>query len=445
MAQDASPKLVRACAILGVTPHVSPRARREVLAGARAGARRLDRELRPGEIALITGPSGGGKSTLLAQLARPVRRRGHRVITVDPCRIVRSGASLIDFLPGSPEEAMRTLARAGLADATILARRPSELSEGQRFRLALALAMSRAGRGAATLLIDEFGSTLDRASGACLARTLARWTRSQSQVRVVCATAHDDLLTPLSPDVVARQPLRAPTELVRRAVTHSRVRFLIERGSITDYDRLARFHYRAGRPATVVRVLRAIAPRGELAGALVVSMPTLNGAWRDRAWPRRFRTACKRADAARLARELRTISRVIIEPRWRGAGLAVRLVRAYLRRPLTPATEAVAAMGACSPFFARAGMTEYRLPPSRRDARLLDALEHLGAAPESLLARAPGLLRSRLLVRELRFWANAAGPTRPLLESPLRALGTSAALALLTPRIAYAHTRRSRT
>src|SRR5205823_1709377 len=111
-----------------------------------------------------------------------------------------------------------------------------------------------------------------------------------------------------------------------------------------------------------------------LAAVLVVSMPTLNGRWRELAWPGRFCGGDQRACARRLNEEVRTISRVIVEPRWRGLGVATRLVREYLRSPLTEKTEAAAAMGVCCPFFEAAGMRAWRLEPDRRGVRLLGAL-----------------------------------------------------------------------
>jgi GNAT superfamily N-acetyltransferase len=79
-----------------------------------------------------------------------------------------------------------------------------------------------------------------------------------------------------------------------------------------------------------------------------------------------------------LNAEVRCISRVVVDPRWRGLGLAVRLVKAALAEPTTPITEALAAMGRVNPFFERAGMTAYPRPTHAHDARLLAALARSG-------------------------------------------------------------------
>ncbi|HRQ71742.1 MAG TPA: hypothetical protein PLU35_01805 [Phycisphaerales bacterium] len=226
----------------------------------------------------------------------------------------------------------------------------------------------------------------------------------------------------------------------------------IEPGTMRDYDALAVFHYRAGPPATVARghsgmpaILRARdAETGSLVGVLVVSMPTLNGSWRELAWPGRYSTADKRRNAARINAELRCISRVVVDPRWRGLGVAGRLVRAYLENPLTLATEALAAMGSLCPFFERAGMTPYTLPPASHDARLLDALWECGVEPWSLLD--PPLAQRTLerrpwLERELRAWARGSPTTRRHAAADAPALTRLAAARVSVRITAYAAVR----
>lgn len=220
-------------------------------------------------------------------------------------------------------------------------------------------------------------------------------------------------------------------------------------GRISDYDALARHHYRAGRPATIApslpgrpAILAVRDSRGEAVGVLVASMPTLNGAWRGLAWPGRFSTGDPRLDAARLNREVRCISRVVVDPRYRGLGLASLLVREYLDHPLTPCTEAVAAMGRACGFFERSGMIAYHMPPTRRDARLLDALAAAGVEAWALLdpSRAVDALhRAPWLAREVAVWANASRATRSLMaHDPCELLARAATQAANRP-IAYAH------
>ena len=122
----------------------------------------------------MTGPTGSGKSTILRLLGEQLAARGDRAIVPTPCPPPER--ALVDQFRAPLNRTLRLLARVGLADAMLLGLRPAQLSEGQRWRLTLALAMEdAAGRGpGATLILVEFASTLDRLSARCLARVLGR-------------------------------------------------------------------------------------------------------------------------------------------------------------------------------------------------------------------------------------------------------------------------------
>jgi len=105
---------------------------------------------------------------------------------------------------------------------------------------------------------------------------------------------------------------------------------------------------------------------------------------------------------------LRTISRVVIDPNWRGLGLSVRLVRETLPRAGVPYVEALAAMAQVHPFFERAGMTRYDAPPPRQSERLKEALATAGLSRRD--ARSGPALRAaieRIEDASLRRWLDA--------------------------------------
>lgn len=182
----------------------------------------------------------------------------------------------------------------------------------------------------------------------------------------------------------------------------------ISTGNWQDYRALAHHHRRAAPPATHTLILTARTidhlSREILVGVLVISMPTLNGAWRQLAWPGRYCSSDKRRDTRTINQELRCISRVIVKPTYRGRGLAAALVRTYLRNPLSPCTEAVTRTTASRAFFERAGMTRYLLPPPIPDARLLDAAA-------SIADHAAVSHRHPLLARERQIWARHSPST----------------------------------
>ena len=220
-----------------------------------------------------------------------------------------------------------------------------------------------------------------------------------------------DRTTPSRPasltDRFAALPAPGPEALVQ-----------LEPGSLRDYAELAEHHYRAQRPATVTRVLRAVFPyrsaaarfRGQAAGSLVVgvlieSLPALQCVLRDQALGGRHgKIRDIRQRAALLNAELRCVSRVIVHPQFRGLGVAVALVRHALHTSTTLYTEALAAMGHVHPFFERAGMTAYQRPRHALDERLTDALRRAGFELIDLALLESVLRRIEQLPERQRVW-----------------------------------------
>ena len=156
-------------------------------------------------------------------------------------------------------------------------------------------------------------------------------------------------------------------------------RLWLEKGQASDYAELERFHYLPKRPATWAGVWTVRYRESEERGSGSLS-PTLPGrpAAQDRvvavgvlSYPVPCRRARERyfnltgqSFAQKLAfanANLRTISRVIVHPQFRGIGLASALVRHMCHHCPTPYIEASAAMGRAHPFFEKAGM--HRIDP----------------------------------------------------------------------------------
>lgn len=175
-------------------------------AEAQAIASRLERRLAPGVVVAIVGPSGSGKSSALRELRR---RLGGAVVEPRP---VPGRLAPIDAVRGSVGERLRRLTRAGLADATVLARPARTLSDGERWRLTLAVALARAEKAAGvrtrtTLLADEFAASLDPVTARTAAALAARAVRTGGRVAMVVATGRHELLGALQPDTVVRLEL----------------------------------------------------------------------------------------------------------------------------------------------------------------------------------------------------------------------------------------------
>lgn len=162
-----------------------------------------------GDIIYITGQSGGGKSVLLRELSAQMGARGKSVVNLD--HIVFEDKPLIDQIGADTNDAIKLLATAGINDAYLYVRKPSELSDGQRYRFRLAKAIET---GAEVWVADEFLAVLDRTSAKVIAYSLQKTAR-RAGATVIVATTHTDMVADLYPDLYIekryREKLRVET------------------------------------------------------------------------------------------------------------------------------------------------------------------------------------------------------------------------------------------
>jgi len=152
----------------------------------------------PGQILLLTGQSGAGKSTLLRSLIPKVPSASR--IHIDSLRL--GNLPVVDCIPlDSIEDRLNILSRVGLAEVYLWLRTPKHLSEGQRFRLKLAIALARAKSRPMTLFCDEFASSLDTLTALMISQTLRKSTNSRTNLRCILATGRDELISALKPDL----------------------------------------------------------------------------------------------------------------------------------------------------------------------------------------------------------------------------------------------------
>lgn len=152
-------------------------------------------DVNPGDVVYINGQSGSGKSQLLKALREEMEKEGLTVADIDT--VTFEEKALIDQIGDTMNAGVELLARAGLNDAYLLVRKPSELSDGQRYRLRMAKLFSSE---ADVIFADEFGAVLDRETAKAVAFNAQKWARSMGKTLVV-ATTHTDLVDELGPSV----------------------------------------------------------------------------------------------------------------------------------------------------------------------------------------------------------------------------------------------------
>jgi ABC-type ATPase with predicted acetyltransferase domain len=160
-------------------------------------------DLPAGTITLLTGPSGAGKSMLL----RAIRaRQDPSRPWIDLPQLSAPDLPLVDcFGEADLRGVLELLARVGLSEAWSYLRTPAELSEGQRWRLKLAMALHAAAALPNPIIAcDEFAALLDRVTAMVVAHRLRRAITTMPHVAAVVATSHDDLGPALAAEVIVR-------------------------------------------------------------------------------------------------------------------------------------------------------------------------------------------------------------------------------------------------
>lgn len=159
----------------------------------------------------------------------------------------------------------------------------------------------------------------------------------------------------------------------------------IIQGNLDDYKLLSRFHYRSCQTGPVAAVYKIIDthPAREriepVVGVIIYSMPAVSVMLRNVATHELFTKAgSSDANLQLVNNNIRTISRVVIEPRYRGLGLAYQLVKKTMPLLNMPYIEALAVMGKVNPFFEKAGMIKFESIEPLRSVKLKQALSSVG-------------------------------------------------------------------
>ena len=157
---------------------------------------------------------------------------------------------------------------------------------------------------------------------------------------------------------------------------------ILQQGCAKDYRALERFHYVPKRPATWASVVVARYVPGDgqpirLIGVGVLSYPSALLRARHRTFglkPMHYGQRMRWSNA-----HVRTISRIIVHPQFRGIGLSTLLIHWLRDQCSTRYIEAPARMGHAHPLFERAGFT--RVEPIDADEPVYYWFDRLTPSP----------------------------------------------------------------
>jgi hypothetical protein len=157
-------------------------------------------------------------------------------------------------------------------------------------------------------------------------------------------------------------------------------------GCLDDYRQLARYHYCGSHhgPASAIFLMSRAGSKTPV-GVIVYSNAPAVLELRNIATNHIFTGLDRSTQLELINTNIRRISRVIVEPRFRGLGLASRLVRQTMPLVNVPIVEAVAVMGWINPFFERAGMKAYKAKPSVAGVQFIEALSVIGIEQTELI------------------------------------------------------------
>lgn len=167
-------------------------------------------EIEQGDVVYITGQSGSGKSLLLRDLKAQMSAAGLSVADLNEIKL--DERPVIEQVGSTTTDGTHFLALAGISDAWIYIRKPSELSDGQRYRLKLAKVLEQ---GADVWLADEFGAVLDRVTAKVIAFNVQKTARRAGKTLMV-ATTHTDLGEELAPSLTITKRFRERVDIETR-------------------------------------------------------------------------------------------------------------------------------------------------------------------------------------------------------------------------------------
>jgi ABC-type ATPase with predicted acetyltransferase domain len=164
-------------------------------------------EIEDSDIVFLSGPSGAGKSVMFRELEKSVPASDR--INLDKIKLP-DDKTLIDCIDSSVLDSLKILSLAGLNDCFCILNQPCNLSDGQKYRFRLAMALAAKKK---FIFADEFCSEMDRITAAVISYNIHKFAKRTGTIFIL-ASSHDDILPDLLPDVLITANLSGPVEVI---------------------------------------------------------------------------------------------------------------------------------------------------------------------------------------------------------------------------------------
>jgi len=334
----------------------------------------------PTDLIYITGDSGSGKTTFLNLIGDHEAERGRKVISFEKTR-VKNDETVIDGLGGNADEAMNLLSAAGLSEAFLMLRKYSELSDGQKYRYQLAKMLSR---DADVYLIDRIGENLDRVMAKVLAYNIQKWARRKNRM-IVAASTHHDIITDFNPNTLVYKGFAEEAQIRYRSAIPRDFSLLkkmnITEGTLEDFKQLERFHYLGAKKLIAINIFK-LTYDDNLIGVVLYQSPHITLRARNQVLPRYKGSIKYKSVTDSINKDIIRLSRIIIHPKFRGVGLAVKLVKETMPKTGKKVVEVLAAMAKYNPFLEKAGMKKHGIVGlNDSQKKVHKTIEKLGGIP----------------------------------------------------------------
>ena len=204
-------------------------------------------------------------------------------------------------------------------------------------------------------------ANLDRTTAKVISYNLQRTARRE-KMSLIVATTHRDIAFDLNPDVVIDKKFMDEVELTYNDTKKREISFrdqvYIEEGTLTDYKKLAKYHYKNTSHNFPYSKIYVAKRHEELVGVAVYSPPFLQTKGRSIYFDKKYSHMTKEV-VADINKFFIRRSRSIISPKYRACGLGKMLaMESMLKIKDKKYIEAINVMGKYTPVNKQIGMTE---------------------------------------------------------------------------------------